>query len=237
MISFLIERIATEQPYTALLIHTGSYPLAPEAAAKARLTAAALRDSAKGGVLAFAVFLQHEYLANGKEEFSAHLQQWKPESGLGVWPDRPAPRLWKTLDMFRMARGEKVPLMYRVLRIAGDAAVAADVFNRMTGSGMAMGIVHGNSVDSLMKQYKDRYLPGITELTLRLFPFYVPLLDVKSVRDRRAAELTDWLRGARLYMRESPEDKGILVITDMHIEPILAKAGAKHNDRTGWQFQ
>ncbi len=206
-----IEAISVEKPFTASLIRTGKFPLNGDAAAEALAAINEQLSPFKGTNRS--VFLQHQYLPNGKETFNEHLQQWRPESGLGVWPDREAPRLWKTADFFRMARGESMPLMYRVFRLGGDAASSAQAVELLAGSGMVMVIAHTATAEVILKQYKDTYLPGITQPNLRMFPFYVPLLDVKSVKDRKAQELQKWLGGARFYLRESPQDNGILVIS------------------------
>ena len=233
----VVELIPTEPPYSAFLIHTSKYPLQSGFAASSRNFAASLLANSSSGTAGPAFFLQSEYLQNAKTEFGAHLQQWRPQSGLGIWPDRPPPRLWETTDMFRMARGERIPLMYRVLRLAGDQRTATDAFNRMMGTGTVMTISHAGSIESLLKQYKETFLPNITQPNLRIFPFYVPLLDIQSVRNRKAVELSKWLGPARLYLRESPQDGGVLTVTNLDIEPLLAHSGAKKEHAGSWEFK
>lgn len=228
-----IESIPVEKPFSAILVHCGKYRLNAADAAPAKRFTSRLLDIAGQGI-SRTVFLQEEYLANAKSEFSSHVQQWRPESGLGVWPDREPPRLWKTTDLFRMARGEKIPLMYRVFRITAGPAAGADALATMAGTGLTMALVHSVPVEALLKQYKDTFLPRLTEPTFRIFPFYVPLLDLKSIRDRKAQELTGWLGSARLYLRESPQDSGLLVVTTLEMQPLISAAGARQNDRGAW---
>jgi len=225
---------ASAAPYTIIMARAGAYPLDPAAATAAGSLASALLAHAPRS-LNRTVFLQEQYMGNRKEEFTSHLRDWRPMSGLGVWPDRPPPRLWRTTDLFRMMLGQDVPLMFRVARLANQSA-ESDAFYRLMGSGMVMAISHAGSTENLLQLYKNRYLPSIQEPNLRILPFYVPLLDAKSVGKRGAAELSDWLGSASLYIRESPEDKGMLVITNLDVDPLLTAAGAK-KDRAGrWFF-
>ncbi len=235
MNSFLIEIINAQPPWAAFLVRTAKYPLSDPAKSASRTFAAALLAQATGGKLPRAVLLQYEYLANGKTEFNAHLQQWGPSGGLGVWPDREAPRLWKTTDIFRMARGERVPLNYRLFRLTGNGA-EADAFDRLMGTGMVVSLVPAVPVPNLLDYYKGLLLPGIQEPSLRVFPFYAPLLDAKSVKGRTAAELSKWLGQVRMYLRESPQDEALLVVSDLPVEPLLSAAGARRNERGQWSF-
>jgi hypothetical protein len=227
MTGFLIQPLPAESPFSAALIQTGGFPLRPEYAARIRTLLHSLLDIVASQRLAFTLMFQHEYLSNAKNEFSAHMQEWRPESGLGVWPDRPPPRLWKTSDLFRMAVGEKVPLMYRVFRITTDKRAVTNAIDLMTGSGMVMILVHDGAPDAMFKKYRDTFLPGITQPNLRTFPFYVPLLDVKSVQSGNKSTLSQWLGTCKLYIRESPGDKGIVLVSDLDLNSILTRAGVK----------
>jgi len=228
--------LSVPQPYSAVEIQVGRFPLADEAAPRAVDLLNRLAQAAAPNGQVSDTFLQNEFLANARDEFNQHLRQWMPESGLGVWPDRPPPELWKTTDMFKMAAGKSVPLMYRVYRLKGGAKASAEAFQLMTRSGMAMAIVHSDSTDALLKTYKATYLPGIQAPNLRIFPFYVPLLDANSLKDRKADELKRWLGGAHFYLRESPADKTVLVVADHDLGPTLVQAGAKSEGNGRWSY-
>jgi hypothetical protein len=237
MPAILIDALPVGGPFAAVQVHAGKFPVDPRLLPAIRLFLGNLVQAASTGGLTGDVFLQHQYLPNAKDEFMSHLQAWTPLSGLGVWPDRPPPELWKTADMFRMAKGEDVPLMYRVLQVNGGPQSGAEAWDTLLGSGMVMELVHSGLIDSLLNAYKAIYLPDIKTPNLRIFPFYVPLLDVNSVRDRPAEELSKWLGGVRLYIRESPEDKSILLLSDLAIEPLLVKAGAREAGKGRWALE
>jgi hypothetical protein len=182
------------------------------------------------------VFLQDEYLANGKQEFDRHGSQWFPEAGLGIWPDRPPPRLWKTTDLFRMARGEKIPLKYSLYHISAANGAPMQAVEKMTGTGMVVAVVHSGSTKELLNYYKATYLPSIEEPNLRISRFFAPLLDRKSLENRKIEEISRWLGNASLYLRESPEDRGVIIIADHDLGPLLKQTGARAEGEGKWQI-
>ncbi len=50
-------------------------------------------------------------------------------------------------------------------------------------------------------------------------------------------ELKSWLCGASIYIRESPEDSGLLIISAESLEPILKALGAEavNTEQTLWK--
>jgi len=232
-----IEMIAVPPPYYAAQIKVGRYPLGPEISAPLRTLLAMLLRTASAGGLSSGTFLQNEYIKNGRDSFDAHISEWAPESGLGVWPDRPPPELWKISDIFRMARGERVPLTYRVYRLTKGPRADSQAFDMLLGSGMVMTIVHKGSVNELLERYKDIYLPAIKQPNLRILPFYVPLLDLKSLQSSHADDLSKWLGGAQFYLRESPQDNAVVVVTDSDLNALFERAGAKRDGSQNWLFQ
>ena len=234
MLAIHIQAISVPRPYYAVQIQIDHFPLPVDISPKVRALLINLIRVASTDGLTSDVFLQNEYLANGKDQFNRHISEWSPESGLGVWPDRPPPELWKTSDVFRMARGQRVPLMYRVYRLKASSQASAQAFEIMLDSGMVIELLHQGSTEDLLKQYKDTYLPGIKEPNLRIFPFYVPLLDLNSLRNRKAEDLSRWLGGAHLYLRESPPDHAILIVADADLGPLLKQAGAATDAEGRW---
>lgn len=232
-----IEAISVRPPYYALQIKVGRFPLAADISPKVRMFVTGLLHGASTSGLSSDVFFQNEYIANAKELFNLHIPEWMPESGLGVWPDRPPPELWKLTDIFKMAAGERIPLMYRVYRITKGGAANTQAFDLLFGSGMAMNLLHVGSTDDLLKGYKDTFLPGIQQPNLRIFPFYVPLLDVKSLHNREGDELRRWLGAAHFYLRESPTDEAILVLADSDLNAALVQAGARRAGDGRWSLE
>lgn len=237
MAAIHIQAIHVAAPYSAARIEVSRFPMGEDISSKIRAFLASIVHSASAGALTADVFLQNEYLANGKEQFTSHTTDWHPQSGLGVWPDRPPPELWKLTDLFRMAAGERIPLMYRVYRTTSGPKANTQAFDLLSGSGMVMVIVHAGPADQLLEHYKATFLPNIKQPNLRIMPFYVPLLDFKSIQDRQPEELRQWLGGAKLYLRESPGENAILLLTDEDLNALLTQAGARKNGDGSWSLQ
>lgn len=237
MAAIHIEMVAVSPPYYAAQVKVSGFPVAADGAARLRAFLTAVVQAAASGGLNMNAFLQYEYLANGRDVVNPHLPEWRPEIGLGVWPNRPPPELWKISDLFRMAGGERIPLMYQVARITTGPRAESQAFGLLLGTGMIMAVVHGGSINELLARYKDTYLPTIKQANLRILPFYVPLLDLKSLQSSHAGDLSKWLGGARLYLRESPQDKAVVVVTDSDLNALFERAGAKRDGSQHWLFE
>jgi hypothetical protein len=228
-----IEPMPVPAPCTAVLWRTGKFP-APEAD---RILLRAFLHRLSDVISARLhftpqVFLQLEFLANGRDIYDRNAAAWRPKAGLGVWPNRPPPELWKSTDIFKMAAeykrtGRMRPLMYRVLQIQGDPVPRAQAQLLMLGTGTVLSIwIPGGAEDFLLRT-KNEFLKTIQSPNFRIFPFYVPLLDIQLLRDRKPGELDRWLCGDVVYLRESPTDNAIILVATMPLAPLLEEAGAK----------
>jgi hypothetical protein len=231
-----MQAVSVPRPYYAVEIKVGSYALGSDISPRVSTLLVSLVATASAGRMTEEVFLQSEYVKNGRSQLDSHIREWMPESGLGVWPDRAPPELWKLSDIFRMALGESVPLMNRVDRVTAGAKANEEALQEMLPSGMVMTIVHSGSTDDLLRHYKDAFLPRIKEPNLRIFPFYVPLLDLNSLRNCNGAQLGEWLGGAHLYLRESPADHAVLIISSQDPNSLLTRAGARTEGNGHWEF-
>ena len=186
------------------------------------------------------VFIQFENLelAGGAARFSENGRFWLPKLGLGVWPSRPAPTLWTRADFQDLDVGEKPrPLMYKVFRLSTPEGreQAPDI---LLGRGTVMYVLLEGASERLLKEGRETLLPIIQEPALRGFPFHIPLLDANSLNDAKVGQLKKWLCGASIYIRESPEDRGILVLSDRPLDSILAALGGDPApEGTEWVFR
>ena len=234
MAAMHIEMVAVAPPYQAAEIKVAKFPAPADISTKLRVFLTTLMQAASNGGMNSDVFLQNEFLANGRAIVNPKMPEWKPQTGLGVWPDRPPPELWKVSDLFRMARGERIPLTHQVLRVTAGPKANSQAFSLVLGTGMIVSVLHGDSSDDLLARYKQTYLPTIKEESLRILPFYAPLLDLKSLHTSRGDDLSKWLGGARLYLRESPGDSAILIVTNIDLADLLGRAGARKDGQNHW---
>jgi hypothetical protein len=184
------------------------------------------------------VFLQFDrFRPEDVPLLQANAGQWLPDIGLGFWPDRGAPALWTREEFINSTQDELRPLMHRVFRIQQEKKAIDSAFKVLSGTGVLLCI----SVAMRQKFYfetMEYYLPQITELSLRSFPFYIPLLDGASLRAASEEDLQNWLCGAAAYMRESSEDGGLLIVvpssSDHWLDELVKQNG---KSEIHWQIE
>ncbi len=219
------------KPWEAYLLPVSSFPAATEETARlvwffnrfGTLIAAPQHLSTE-------LFVQANELelGDGADRFSRHAPQWVPQTGLGVWPDRKPPEFWKRDDFEKLALGGKPrPLLYQVFRLAALPDARAGARDVMLGIGATIQILLPGPPAEFFQRTKALLLPPIQEEALRSYPFYVPLLDRKSVDGSDPQRLDEWMCGARIYIRESVEDKAILIVSKQPLTPLLEQLGGR----------
>ena len=218
--------------WESMLVPVKQFPAPQEQAASLKTFLAAFRES----VLADPE-QQHEVLlqtwklgpGRGSEVLHEHLKEWKPELGLGIWPDRKPPQGWTeerfvnaAAAAFRSAEPQ-LP-SHRLLRLAGKSSARVEAAARMTGFGTMVEMFGHDSYEKIAERGRKLYLPGIMERRFQRETFYLPLLDRETLRTARTpAQLATWLCGVDIYVRESPEDGGLLIVSRKPLAPILER--------------
>jgi hypothetical protein len=187
------------------------------------------------------VFIQmaHLHVGDGGARLSRNARYWMPQMGLGVWPDREPPALYTPEEIQNVKQDEKPrTLMHQVFRVSAPAPAPDKALDAMLGLGTLIQIAANETWDDFRARTTEVLLPPIEEPTFRFFPYYVPLLDKHSVVSVKSGDLQRSLCGATVYIRESAEDKGILVVSVAPLTPILEKLGAKLSTepKVCWQF-
>ncbi len=169
--------------------------------------------------------------------FAAHSKEWIPEIGLGVWPDRDPPAVW-TKEEFRSAPpGERVrPLMYNVFQISTTPAARRRAVEVLFRFGAMMEILTSLGPDSLFEGMTEELLPPIQDPSYTCFSYYVPLLEAKTVTAAPIEQMERWCRGISVYIRQSFEDRGVLILSRDPIGRVIEALGAVPEDsgKTSW---
>jgi len=228
-----LEILAMAKPWEGLLAPLSGFPVpAPELSLLKSFLQRLNGELMQPRESPVEVFLQFNqlHLADGAARLANNARVWKPQHGLGVWPDRPAPTLWTREDFESPPHGMPPPMMYRVFRISGARGVKDRAMDVMLGLGTVIEILTEGPGDAFLAQAKKLLYPSIQERALRKFPLYMPLLERKSVEGAPPEKLVDWFCGASTYIRESAEDKGVLIVSRDPLTPILQKMGGHHED-------
>ena len=226
----MVKRVAAPAPWSCCLAPVSGFPvpeveLAPVRELVQRLTFTIQQE----GNLSAEVFVQfaHLHVGDGSERLRRHGRDCLPELGLGVWPDREPPELWTAEYFASLGPGEKPrPLMHQVYRLAGSAEARAKASTEMLGRGTIVHVLTPHPTKELLEKCRAILLPPL-RTPFTAFSFYVPLLEAASVRAATAPQMEAWLAGVEVYIRESVEDTGVVIIARQPLEPILEKLGAK----------
>lgn len=172
--------------------------------------------------------------------FSENARSWMPETGLGVWPHRPAPRMWKTEDMenIESASGNG-PLLNSLFRVTADAKIRLGAMTTMAGTGSGLQIISHLDSAKLLSNMKEVFLGFIQDRVFRIFPWYVPLIEKAMLTEPTELLAADAMRGVTLYIRESQEDEGVLILSIESLDDILVRTGCKqmeYANKSKWKL-
>ena len=158
-----------------------------------------------------------------------NLPAWNPIHGIGIWPDRNPPSRW-TQETFMDASAamlqneEPVLASYQVLHLRCEAWIRSEVASSLFGGEALFQLFSRREADAFFARTKSTYLPLIADTLFRHARFYVPLLEAKTVSGATDQQLATWLCGAEAYLRESAEDRGILILARTTHLPALQDA-------------
>jgi hypothetical protein len=164
--------------------------------------------------------------------FSENARKWIPEAGLGVWPHRPAPRMLKAEDLEELDPNSGMPtLLHSVFRVTADASARLNAMATMTGTGCGLQLVTRIECAALLRDLKELFLGVIQDRVFRIFPWYVPLIEKAVLIEPMEPLAVNSLRSISLYVRESPEDGGILIVSAEPLGEIFAQLGCKQVEK------
>ena len=226
-----LQVVPGKPPWEAYLLPVTDFPIPEEELDPARrflqrFSAASLQRWKLVAEVGFQVAQLH--LKDGPSRLAQHGREWIPAVGLGVWPDREPPRGYTDEDFTELGLGEKPrELMYQVLRVTTTPEARSQGRDVMLGLGTVIQILVPDSLDEFFQRSTQTLLPPIQDPAFTCFPFFVPLLELKTHREATGPQLTKWLCGCSLYLRESAEDKGILILSREPLGPLLEELGGK----------
>lgn len=163
---------------------------------------------------------------NASENLSKYGRAWMPEIGVAVWPHQPPPAVWTKEEFENFVPGEiPRPPVALVFRLNGAPPDRSNVLPLMGGRGVLTHFWLRGSVQDFY-QGTDRYFRSvITDQVHLSFPFFFPLLDGGAL-EATPAELVDRiLAPVKCYVRESVEDKGLLIVSSDDLEETFRGLG------------
>lgn len=173
------------------------------------------------------MFLQMMTLhLGGNALVSPNAGRWMPSYVMGVFPLRP-PKLIDAEEFNELDPTAGFPMTFHPLLHVTQAAGREHCWQTMAGLGTLTTLVTPAPFSGLAKAAEQTLLPLVKEPLFQAAPAHAPLLDAKCAADGGAEAVARWLCGARAMVRESVEDKGILVVSLDGLEPILKQLQAR----------
>ncbi len=232
----VLKRIASPPEWEALLLPVDAFPIpdvkqifASESLINAIVTAATGQWR-----LSLESFVQVEQ-SDAKEcraILAKYAPEWIPDVGLGIWPDREPPAAHTQDEFLKLQLGQKFrKLTYPVLRITETPKAKSEATRLMVPFGPLLVILTAD-IDTFLEKASAVLLAPIQDPSFTSYPFNVPLLEAKSIASATGAQLEAWMCGAEVYIRQSFEDKGMLILSRRVLTPMLKQFGWLVEERT-----
>jgi hypothetical protein len=233
-----LESISVKPGFEAYVLRVRGFPLDDE---QLSLVQSLMNDFCsavrKQSRLSSEVFLQLEQL-RGKEcrgQLADCGKRWLPETGLGVWVDRPPPEKWTQEELENFVPGDKLrPIMFQVFRISTQQTFRDEARWLMLRYGSVMEILT-SAGDEYLRRVKPVFLEGIVDRSYTCFPYYVPLMEAKTLANAEPNQLDRWFQSMSVYIRESFEDNGILIASAQPLADVFRSIGGK-SEAGVWSF-
>jgi hypothetical protein len=146
--------------------------------------------------------------------------------------------MWKMEDMENIESASGTgPMLNSVFRVTAPANARLDAMTTMLGTGCGLQLVSHVESTVLLRGLKELFLGFIQDRVFRIFPWYVPLIEQAALGESMEPFTTSLLSGISLYIRESPEDGGILIVSAQPLAEIFAQFGCKqmeHEMKPTW---
>jgi hypothetical protein len=238
MSTIALTTVATAQPFEAYLLPVQSFPIpSNDLAAVDSFFRDFCAEAMKTLGLSTEVFFQLEQLVDKKSRtlMAEHGKAWLPETGLGVWVDRDPPQKWTMEEITNFVPGDKLrPIMFQVFRVSSSQQERIQARSLMLPYGPVLEILT-SSGETFLPSIKPVFSANITDRSYTCFPYYVGLIEVKTMARATVEQLNRWFQGMTIYIRQSFEDQGILIASAMGLARMFEAIGGVQG-AAGWRF-
>lgn len=164
-------------------------------------------------------------------------KDWMPSWGLGYEPHKPPPTLWTRDEFLNLDVGEMPrPMMHQLFQITTGETQIVKAAGELGGLGSLLLTRAPNPIADVLRQSKARFQPLIHEMSLKNFAWYLPLFDLNALQTAANDAMREWACGLTFYLRESPEDKGVIVAVVEQVDSLFKAIGAKQENKQLWSW-
>jgi hypothetical protein len=166
------------------------------------------------------------HVEGASENLSKYGASWMPEIGVAVWPHKPPPAIWSKEEFQSFVPGEiPRPPIAMIFRLNGTVPNRANVLEVMGGRGALAHVWLYGARDEFYKGTDRHFRAVVTDRLHLAFPFFFPLLDSGTLLAMPEELVSRLFLPMQCYIRESTEDKGLLIIADEDLRPVIESLG------------
>lgn len=162
---------------------------------------------------------------------SDNARHWTPQTGLGVWAHRPPPRMIRGSDVEDLDPENLPQVMSIHLRVQSEGTARLHAMTTMLGTGCGLQLVSRLDGKRLLRSLQEHHLTTIEDRIYRIFPWYVPLLENSALEQPIEQQTLDAVQGINLYIRESQEDGGVVLLSTEPLRGILETLGCTQREQ------
>ncbi len=228
-----IQALGRQHEFFAYLWACGNYPLAGEERDSYLETLAKLEkalDAAFGESQETLLQMWKLHHDGASKQLSKNGPAWMPVVGVGVWPHKPPPAVWTREEFETFVPGEiPRPPISMVFRLKGERKRRTNVWPLLGGRGAVIQARIQGDPEEFYKQCEQYFRTFITEPLHLAYPFFFPLFDAQTLPAIKPELADRLLGGVQYYLRESAEDRGVLIVSPEDLAPLFRELG--------WQVQ
>lgn len=148
---------------------------------------------------------------------------WQPDFGVGVWLDQPPPTLWSPEEFEMLGPGDTLrPPILTAIRLTAGRLDHHAVWVGMGGRGAFLEFAIDGEPEVFLERQAESYRQWIEEEIIKAHPFFLPLVSASSFESELFGGRIGHFDAVTTYVRESQEDKGLLIVARENLEKQLA---------------
>lgn len=237
--SVILEPCPGRSEWSIFRIPCADFPASAELVPALRRFYGVLDNQLKARYPYTSAFLQYNqlHLGGAGALLAERGKDWMPSWGLGYEPHKPPPTLWTRDEFLNLDVGEMPrPMMHQLFQITTGETQIAKAADELGGLGSLLLARAPNPIADVLQQSKARFQPLIDEMSLKNFAWYLPLFNLSALQTAASDTMREWACGLTFYLRENPEDKGVIVAFTEQAGPLLTAIGARPENQGAWSW-
>ena len=187
-------------------------------------------QSAIGGLEVEVIIKQSRLYTGLVDHFADHAPMWMPQQGVAVIPHLPPPHVPTQSEIESIdprcltpnGAGFPPDIVPELVFQIADEGGKKEARQSMGGHGALSVFLSRLKESELHKRWNELFIKRVTDRLFRTAPLFTPLFGARSFRDVPEDEVAAWLETFELFIGESVEDKGIVIVARESLDVLIA---------------